>query len=78
MNTHLILGIASVLATVYCFASWRKSQDRDFFWFMWLGILGVSVETIDAIFHNLKFPILLVAGPLIVLLAFWIMFRSPK
>jgi len=77
MNTHLIFGLASVIVAIYCFVSWKRNNDRDFFWFMWLGILGVSAEVINAVFPDLNFPILLIAGPLIVLLACWIMFR-PK
>ena len=69
MNTHLVFGLASVVVAIYCFVSWRKNKDRDFFWFMWLGILGILAEIVNALLPNSKFPILLIVGPLIVMLA---------
>ncbi|KKW19644.1 MAG: hypothetical protein UY63_C0008G0004 [Parcubacteria group bacterium GW2011_GWA2_51_10] len=44
MNLEIIQTLVFPVISVVSYFAWQKYQDRDYFWIMWVAIVGLTID----------------------------------
>ena len=46
MNLEIIQTLVFPIVSIVSYFAWRKYQNKDYFWIMWVGIIGLLLDIV--------------------------------
>ena len=53
MNLEIIQTLVFPLIGIVSYFAWKKYQSNDYFWIMWIGIVGFAIDILRYILNSI-------------------------